>query len=390
MSRAARAGDADLVVLLIGGTIAAAGLAGDLVDHVTQSGASTGLDRGWLLVLSIGVVVSTVGAVWTLVRRRPEERCGIVPAVGVVAAVGGLVGHEVMPSVVDGAPRTMALVSPAHLLLVTGLALVLLTPAATVWVRPVRSPRLGESVLVGLPAVLLLITVNLLTGHSSALIGGITFDIGWTEPLAGESIAELDVVRALAQILWLTVTIALVHGVLLRRFRPFPGTILAGFVLLAVVPVAIGGTETGPLATGLLAAGALMEIAVSLQARPVLGAVTAPVTIAASTAVLWATSFVVLDLDDRLAWPTTLCVGAIATAALLAAGAAVITGLRTDVPSAAVEPVPKPPPAPGPGRGDGSREDRRAPSRRSPRRPPRRSIDELLEEYDDEDLFTSP
>src|SRR5699024_9875438 len=225
---------------------------------------------GWLLLLTIGIVVSAIAAVGGLMFREPGDRRVVSPAIiGTILAAAGLVAHRLMQIEVEDAPQVMALVSPAHIAIVAGMTLVLLTPIAAVWARPVTRPGVVGTMMVWTPAILLLITVNLLTGHSSALIGGISFDIGWTEPVAGESLTETEVVRSLAQIIWFSVTVALTHAVLLRRFRPFPGVSLLGFVAMAAVPALLGGLEeTRALGAGLLVAGMVVEGAVALNARP--------------------------------------------------------------------------------------------------------------------------
>jgi len=365
-----RVTDGEMLLFIVCVLVTTVGLSGDIARHVQNPGDLEGdFLSGWHLVLYGGV--AAVGACIGLgaLRRGPSY----VGAVGtgtigfLLLAVGGVADaawHEVFGT----EARVEALVSPPHLLVFAGLAFLLTAPIVVAWERPDR--RLGwiASIAVCTSMISMLLVTSLFTGYSSPLSGGVSFDTGYVEPVVGESNSEYDVVRGLSMIVWLAAILSAAHALVLLRFRPKPGLVALGFALLAIPPYVIGDSDTvKALSLGLVAAGLVAEAGVAVFGRPVLGRLGAVATMALANAALWASAFLVLDLDEAMAWPVHLWTGAIAISVLVAAAAAGVVGLR--IPTAAEL---------------GEPDDEAPEPDRAPDRPPAPA---WLDDLDDDELF---
>lgn len=388
-------GNGILVALLASGLVLAVGLTGDLARHVLDPPEiPDGILDGWHAVVDGGVVLTglCLGAALLLGGRRRIR--DLLPAhIGFLTAAAGLVLLVLWHREVGVENRIGALVSPPHLVLVAGLVLVLLTPVTVVdrRVSATGDRRLGwgSSAIVWSASTALLIAVNLLTGHSSALAGGVSFDLGYVEPVIGRGASEFDLTRGLTMILWFTVTISLAHTVLLRRFRPRPGFIAAGFAALAGTLLLVDGADGArSLALGLLIAGLTGELLVAIHGRPTLGSVTAPLSMGLVTTILWSVTFLALETDDLLRWSMPLVFGSILLALLAGTGAAALVGAgnpTATAPAATPEPT-----SDSRTRPEKSRRGERRRSEPRPDEPVDRPIDRLLAEFDeDDDIFTT-
>lgn len=334
--------DGEIAVFIVCVLVTTVGLAGDIARHL-QNPESLENDflSGWHLVLYGGV--ASVGAFIGIgaIRRGPAY----VGAVGsgtigfILLAVGGLADatwHEVF-----GAEAAVdALVSPPHLIVFAGLSFLLTAPVVVLWKRPGFRFGLVPSIAVVVSVVSTVLVTSLFTGYLSPLSGGLSLQVGYIEPLVGESIEDYDTVRGLGIVVWTSAVLAAAFSITTMRFRLVPGVVFAGFVALAVPPLVVAdGATTMPLTVGFLVAGVVLELVVAGLARPVLGRVGVCVAMGAMASSLWAATFLTLSFDGRLGWEEALWGGAIMISGLVAAAVAGLVGLSV--------PRPAPPNQPG-------------------------------------------
>lgn len=387
-AEAERIGLGPLIALVGAGLITAAGLTGDLVRHVLHPPpVPEGVLGGWHPVLWAGaglcVIVTVVGVTAAGLGGIPERVRLLGPAV-----VGSVLASGAAPLLlfwhrrIGSQTRLDALLSPPHLVAFTGTVLVLVTPIV-VLTRPSDGPGgeppvgYGRSLLVWMPMIAVLVMTNLLTGYTSALLDGVAFDLGPVAPIIGRSRFDAETIRAVSSMVWFTATVTIAHAVLLGRFRPRPGVILGGFVLVGLAPIVIGGVEDGrALAAGLLAAGVVLEVMRILDAGARSRFVRSAGLVLA-TVTLWSVFFLVLDLRRELIWSLSTTTGSILLTAIVAGLLAAVCSMpigprRPEVPGRVAVPERGP-------RGGSGRRDRNRPAR---------PVDRLLAEFDDDDIFT--
>lgn len=268
----------------------------------------------FLLYSGFGAVVVYSG--WMAVR---DARAGVKPAVGddrittlgvvlfVIGAVGDGAWHELVGIEVD----IEGLISPTHLLLMTG-GLLMVT-------LPVRSALRREEEAASLP---LLASIALAMGVTGFFL---MYLMPWSdaEPFAhgfnpASEVSELAVDSAMATVI--VSTLLFVTPILwaARRWRLPLGT--ATFTCTSVA-IGLSGLEGFEVRLPILAATAAGLVIDELlrQERPL------PIVGLAGGATLWASFFALLDLESGVGWGPTLWVGAIVFATLsgLASGAAV-------------------------------------------------------------------
>ena len=324
-------GDAELSVLLLCTLVTTVGLAGDIARHLLDDVENLQGDflSGWHLVLYGGV--ASVGA-WIAVGalRRGPAFVGSVPTTTagfLVLTVGGLV-DSVWHEAFGTEQAVEALVSPPHLIVFAGLVLLLTSPLALLWPRPVN--RLGPvaSAAAVVSVVSALLVASLFTGFLSPMAGGLSLQAGYVEPLVGESMQDYDQVRGLGVVLWSPVLVLTGFVVLLGRFRVTPGLLVAGMSVLGVPPVVLAGDHALPVLVGFAAAGVVLEAGVAVFARPTLAPVGASLVAAAVGATLWTGTFVALRVESRLQWSETMVGGSIMLAAMAGAAVAVVVLAR--------------------------------------------------------------
>ncbi|CAN5671801.1 hypothetical protein BH10ACT1_BH10ACT1_28530 [soil metagenome] len=332
--------DSELAVFILCVLVTTIGLTGDIARHLQNPGSlDNDFVSGWHLVLYGGVMA--VGAFIGIgaIRRGP----------GYVGSVStGFVGFALLSigGVCDAAwhaafgteAAVEALVSPPHLVVFAGLAFLLTAPVVVLWKREARRLGVVASIAAMVSVVSTVLVTSLFTGFLSPLSGGLSLQAGYIEPLVGESIQDYDTVRGLAIAVWTAALLAAAVTLLLVRFRLVPGVLLVGFVLLGLPPLfvhgatAVDGTPTSvgvlnPLTVGFTLAGVAAELCMALFGRPTLGRVGASVTGAAVAATMWAGTFVVLGIDDRLAWGQTLWGGTVTLSALIGATVSALIAL---------------------------------------------------------------
>lgn len=313
----------DLITALLGGWL----MIGLLIDgwaHRNNTGIET-FFTPWHAVFYSGFVAV---ALWiTYLIRRPATGSiqGAVPAgyqlgvVGIIAfGIGGL-ADMVWHSMFGIEVSIDALVSPTHLVLLTGILLILTSPIRSSWHRPTLR-AIGWK-LAG-PAVIATGLVTLLIQFFYMYASGLT-----TETLASPFRLDDDFPIVFG-ILEITITNLLFVGsglILIRRWDPPPGTFTFIAGLLAVgMQALVGFTEPADVAAALVG-GLSVDLITRLinpnpsQARPFrLWAITAPMA-------LWAVVVASRALKGELAWPATLWVGVIVMMGLWGLGLSVLS-----------------------------------------------------------------
>lgn len=339
--------DLELGVLIVCTLITTIGLAGDIARHLQNPGDLEGdFLSGWHLVLYGGVASVGAWIAWGAFRRGAGF-VGSVPTTTLgflTLSVGGLADaawHERY-----GTERAVeALVSPPHLIVFTGLVLLLTSPMVLLWRRPVVKLGLIPSIAAVVSVVSALLVTSLFTGFLSPMAGGLSLQQGYVEPLVGESMSDYDQVRGLAVVVWSAVLLAAGFVPLLVRFSVTPGLVSVGLALLGLPPLILTDTSTPargmyfeelthsapggrPVFYGFVAAALVIEACALVLARPTLGRLSAAVTGAAAPATLWAVTFWVLEADQRLGWSPALRWGSVILSAMIGAATAGLVTLR--------------------------------------------------------------
>lgn len=338
--------DGEIALLIVANLVTTVGLTGDIASHLTQpAGFEDDFLAGWHLVLYGGVAL--VGAWLGLgaIRRGPAF-IGSVPTavIGfVLLTIGGAADaawHEAFGVEV----AAEALVSPPHLVILTGLMFLLTSPMVVLWKRPARRLGLVGSTAALVSVVSTVLVISLFTGFLSPLAGGMSLQAGYVEPLVGESFMDYDQVRGLGITVWTTAVLVAAFTVLLVRFRVLRGFTALGFVAIGVPAVFVSGREVWPLVAGFLLAGLVTEVGIAVFGKPTLGRVGASVTGAAIGIVMWSSVFGALAYDGRLGWSESLWGGAIVLSAMVGAAVAALVALPVPTGRAMDDGIPGPHP----------------------------------------------
>jgi len=312
-----------LVGLMAANTVAAVGLFGDIVRHLSIVGVQTGDDflAGWHLVLYggvLGVVGVLAGIAWAEGPLGPGRRLPSA-TVGLVVLTAGGVGDALWHEAYGVEAAFPALVSPPHLAVFAGLVALMVAPIGALAREPQPLDRARSAIVAGsVTSVLLVIT--LFTGYLTPLIGGSEIQAGaYTEPLVATSILDHDTARGLAQVLWFATLSSFAVVVVRTRLAPERGTWTGAFGLLGLAPLVVTGFSALPLTIGLLALGAVTDLT-GAERRP------HPLATGLAAASMWAAYFLVIGLRGDLVWLRELWAGAIASSFL--AGLAVAGGIR--------------------------------------------------------------
>lgn len=339
--------DGELAVFLLAALVTTVGLAGDIARHLTDPGSITNdFLSSWHLVLYGGVL--SVGA-WIgvgAIRRGPAYVGSAATAtIGFLLLSVGGAADAAWHGAFGVEVAVEALVSPPHLLVFTGLAFLLTAPIVILWKRPARRLGLIGSLSVATSLVSTLLVTSLFTGFLTPLAGGLSLQKGYVEPLVGESLSDYDQVRGLGIALWTVCLLVAGFSVVLVRFRLMPGTVFLSFLAIGLPAHWISGAGIDPLVIGFAAAGVAAEAVVALVGRPTLGRLGASAMGAAVGSTLWAVTFLVLHLDDRLLWNQSLWGGMVTLAALFGAATAALVALPVPTGDAVSDGVPGPHPA---------------------------------------------
>lgn len=234
-----------------------------------------------------------------------------------------------------------ALLSPTHLMLLIGGALVLTSALRAGWARPIR-PGPG-SARAELPAVL---SLSLLTALGAffllyvSVFAGAAAAVELTripEGAPGHEVAELPAVAGLAG--YLITTALLVAPVLLaqRVGRRPTGTI----VLLVGVPSWLSASVAGfspygvTAATAVTLAALLVEVVAAWIDRSRLRRATRlPVIAATLPLLIWPAQILAVAVTDGVRWPVELWSGVVLLSTLMAASLGVMAGWSPEIRSA--------------------------------------------------------
>lgn len=235
----------------------------------------------------------------------------------VVFALGGI-ADMIWHSIFGIEVSVDALVSPTHLVLLTGILLVLTSPVRSSWHRP-TAREVGWN-LAG-PAVVAVGLVTLLVQFFYMYASGLT-----TDTLSAPYRLDDDF-SVVFGILEITITNLLFVGsglLLIRRWRPPPGTFTFIAGLLGAGMQAVVGFEAPADVLPALLGGAVADfLIITIDPSPRqprslrLWAVTAPMG-------LWAMVVAQRALIGELAWPVTLWLGVIVMMGLWGLGLSVL------------------------------------------------------------------
>jgi hypothetical protein len=336
--RASRARD-DLVTAAFGVWMIL-GLFTDGWAHLNLPGLET-FFTPWHGVLYSGFAAA---AAWLGVLARRGRRAGLpwthaLPVGYPLAAVGvalfGLGGLGDMAwHVVFGVEVGIdALLSPTHLVLLVGAALMLTAPLRATWARPVAvgGPTLRDE----LPAVLSLALVTALAAfflmYASVFTSPRAADelTRIPEGAPGHEAAEMPAMTGLAG--YLVTTVLLVTPLLLtqRVGRRPRGQVAIVVGAVAWLSVAVAGFTAYGLAAAaaVTVAGVVADLAVDAIDR---SSLRRDLRLAASAAVLpalvWPAQLVAVALTAGMRWPVELWSGVVVLSALVAAALAVVVG----------------------------------------------------------------
>jgi hypothetical protein len=337
----ARWGD-DLAAALLG-TWVVGGLFLDGWAHVNQPGLETFFSP-WHGVFYLGFVVSTV-VLARLVAQHQRGRFdpALVPAgyglglVGVALFVAGGVADGIWHTIFGVETSVAALLSPSHLLLLSGGLLMVTSPVRSAWSSPdlpARSPALA--LLPTLWATALTTAVVLFFfQYLSAFVTRAP-----STPPADAPDGLLTTIVGVASVLVTNLIVVAPVLLLARRWRlPF------GTVTLLATAGAVGLTSLREFALGALvpamAAGGLAADLLLVRLRP--GPDRPGRFRAAGTLVpvlLWAAWLAMYALAYGIAWPPELWAGVLGMASLSGLGLSILV-LPPAVPEAAWKPISK-------------------------------------------------
>lgn len=283
---------------------------------------------GWLTVLALRGVRR--GLPWTraLPVGYPAAAAGVL-----IFGVGGLadmVWHTLfgVESGID------ALLSPTHLVLLTGGALVLTAALRAGWARPV-DPDGRTSLRTELPAVLSLTLVTALAAFFLLYVSVFTAPAAAGDYVRipagapGHEAAELPVAAGVAG--YLVTTLLLVSPLVLaeRRARRPRGTVVLLVAVVAWLSVAVGGfsgygmAAASAVSIAALAVEGVAELLTRAAAPP---SRRLPALAAAVPALLWPAQLAAVALTDGVSWPPELWAGVVGLSVLAAAAIGAVAG----------------------------------------------------------------
>lgn len=281
----------------------------------------------WHGVLYTGFLGATGSALWQVAAQRsrgvawreavPEGYGASLAGLALFAtgAAGDLVWHELLGIEVN----LGALVSPTHLLLMTGGLLALTGPFRTAWRAPTDAPAL-RSFLPALGSITLAAGVALfftlyLSPFGRTVVPRFSPSETDIHDLSAPTTAAFIQVReswAIGGILLTTVLVSVPLLLLLRRWRVPAGSLFAYFAAIAIFEGAASEYRRWPVALAALAAGAVAE---TLAPRVSIRALAAAVP-----AALWLSYFGLVALVYDMGWSAELWTGAVVLSALVGLG----------------------------------------------------------------------
>jgi hypothetical protein len=277
----------------------------------------------WHALFYSGFVVTAAWMAY-LVRKHSRIPVGYRPGlVGVgVFAIGG-VGDFIWHSIFGIESSLDALLSPTHLLLLTGILLILTSPIRSSWHRPTARATPWGQILPALLSTTLVVAVLqfffLYASGWTSGIPGVPYDSGQDELLASYGVLEI------------MISTAILFGgalALLKRYRPPPGSFLLLFGVIGVLMSALDEFAWPWEILQMLIAGAVADVLV-VAIDPDPGApnrfrifgLLAPIAV-------WSIRFIAFAVfRPSLGWPPEIWGGSIVFAGLLGWGLAILMTL---------------------------------------------------------------
>ena len=241
-------------------------------------------------------------------------------AIGVAVFAAGGIGDGIWHTIFGVETGIDALLSPTHLLLFVGMALILTAPLRAHWHGPDPAPTWGSSGMAVVATTIATALVVFFFTYGFGLGENFTHRVPFDPAIDGD---ETLVALGLSSAYVATALLAAPVLTLLRRGDLPPGAV----ALLWAVPsllndLAFGGE--GLALPSALAGGVAVEVGLRLI-RPVLGRRRAVVVaLGLGTAVMWSVWMALTAADDRLAWVPELWTGQIVMSALVAMGLALL------------------------------------------------------------------
>lgn len=323
--------------------------------HVNLPGLET-FFTPWHGVLYSGF---TAGAAWLGVLALRGRRLGLrwarvlpigypLAAAGVLLFGAGGVGDMAWHVALGVETGIDALLSPTHLVLLTGAALALTAALRSGWARPVAPG--GPSLHTELPAVLSLSLVTALAAFFLQYVSVFTGPaaagalVRVAEAAPGHEAAELATVTGLAG--YVVTTVLLVAPVLLAQRigrRPRGAVVLLVAVVAGLSAALADFTAYGVTATiaVIVAALAAEAVAAVIERSTLPRSARLPAMVSAVPALLWPAQLLAVALTEGVRWPAELWSGVVVLSALVAAALGVVAGwvpttrlTSTDAPAA--------------------------------------------------------
>lgn len=281
----------------------------------------------WHGVLYTGFLGAAASAAWQVAAQRrpgtswlasiPEGYSATLVGLGLfaVGAGGDLLWHELLGIEVNLA----ALVSPTHLLLMTGGLLALTGPFRTAWRADTDAPTLRRF----LPALgsitvatgLLLFFTFYLSPFGETVVARFApaeTDIHDLSAPTPEAFLQIRESWTIGGILFTTVLVLVPVLLLLRRWRLPAGSLLIYFSAVALFEGAASEYRRWPLALAAVAAGVVGEALVRRVSVRTLATAVA--------AVLWLTYFALVAIAYGVGWSAELWTGTVVLSALVGLG----------------------------------------------------------------------
>ena len=299
---------------------------------VLYSGFAAG--AGWLTVLALRG--HRAGLRWPEALPR-GYRLG---AAGVLLFGAGGVGDMIWHVIFGVENGIDALLSPTHLVLLTGAALALSSALRAGWARPVGPRRPG--LRAELPAVVSLTLVTALAAFFLLYTSVFTDPTASTPYLPApegtpeHAASETPVAAGVAG--YLVTTVLLVLPLLLaeRQGRRPRGAVVLLVGAVSWLSAAVGGFTPFGLTAAALVTGAavLVEVLTDLAALAKLSpALRLPVFGASVPALLWPAQLAAVAVTVGIGWPVELWSGVVVLSALAAATLGVLVGWHPSVPA---------------------------------------------------------
>ena len=318
-----------LAVWMVGGVFV------DGWAHINLPSTKETFFTPWHAMLYSGFAAVSAWMVLPVVRSAAMPISSRIPRgyglgfVGLVVFGAGGVGDGIWHVLLGIEVGIDALLSPTHLLLLTGGILVLTSPLRAAWAQPDDSPRLSAF----LPALLsVTLTTALLAFFFAYSWGGLDLSPATAVPAAAldenaAGHAQAESVIA-AGILARLLTTALLIGPLLllvRRWRPPLGTATILFTAVSALLSVLSDEASVALLAAPVLAGVAADLMIARFGKRIASGWW-PYALAAGTAfVLWSVHFAAMAATHGVGWSPELWGGAIVLAVLAACGLTLLT-----------------------------------------------------------------